>query len=46
MHDVSPLPDRHFLDRIDEVRVWNRALSEAEILEQMNMESSGTAANP
>ena len=45
-HDVSPLPDRHFLGRIDEVRVWNRALSEAEILEQMNMGSSGTAANP
>ena len=45
-HDVSPLPDRHFLGRIDEVRVWNRALSEAEILEQMNMGTSGTAANP
>ena len=26
---------RHFLGRIDEVRVWNRALSEAEIIEQM-----------
>ena len=45
-HDVAPLPDRHFLGRIDEVRVWNRALSEAEILEQMNMGSRGTAANP
>lgn len=45
-HDVIPLPDRHFLGRIDEVRVWNRALSETEIVEQMNMGASGTAANP
>ena len=43
-HDVSPLPDRHFLGRIDEVRVWNRALSESEILEQMRMGSGEIAA--
>ena len=43
-HDVFPLPDRHFLGRIDEVRVWNRALSESEILEQMRMGSGEIAA--
>ena len=40
-HDTEPLenPDRHFLGLIDEVRVWNRVLSEPEIISQME---SGT----
>ena len=33
--------NREFLGMIDEVRVWNRALSEAEILEQMAIGRSG-----
>ncbi|RKU25075.1 hypothetical protein C6499_15490 [Candidatus Poribacteria bacterium] len=40
-HDTEPPenPDRHFLGLIDEVRVWNRVLSEPEIISQME---SGT----
>ena len=36
-HDTEPSekPDRHFLGLIDEVRVWNRVLSEPEIISQM-----------
>ena len=43
-HDTEPPenPDRHFLGLIDEVRVWNRVLSEAEIISQM--ESGTTSA--
>ncbi len=43
-HDTEPPehPDRHFLGLIDEVRVWNRVLSEPEIISQM--ESGTTAA--
>ena len=33
-HDNTAL-NRHFLGLIDEVRIWNRALSEAQILQQM-----------
>ena len=37
----------HYAGRIDEVRIWNRALSEAEILEQMNIGSDeGITPNP
>ena len=38
-HDTAPAHAwmRHFLGIIDEVRVWNRALSEAEIREKMQM---------
>ena len=37
-HDILPIsaPNRHFLGLIDEVRIYNRALSEAEIIERMN----------
>ena len=40
-HDTEPSenPDRHFLGLIDEIRLWNRALSEPEIISQMQ---SGT----
>ena len=40
-HDTDPPenPDRHFLGLIDEVRLWNRVLSEPEIISQMQ---SGT----
>ena len=38
-HDDMPpsAPDRHFLGVIDEVRIYTRALSEAEIIEQMRI---------
>ena len=50
-HDTAPAHAwmRHFLGIIDEVRVWNRALSEAEIREQMQMglnTISGTTERP
>ena len=37
-HDTAPpnSPDRHFLGLIDELRVWNRALSHDEIIKEMN----------
>ena len=37
-HTVKPAgtPDRHFLGLIDELRIWNRALSHDEIITQMN----------
>ena len=37
-HDVKPAgtPDRHFLGLIDELRIWNRALSHDEIITEMN----------
>ncbi len=43
-HDTEPPenPDRHFLGLIDEIRVWNRVLSEPEIISQMQ---SGTASS-
>ena len=36
-HDTIPpnAPDRHFLGLIDELRIWNRALSEDEIIKEM-----------
>ena len=36
-HDVKPAvsPDRHFLGLIDELRIWNRALSHDEIIKEM-----------
>jgi len=43
-HDTEPAenPDRHFLGLIDEIRLWNRVLSEPEIISQMQ---SGTASS-
>ena len=43
-HDTEPPenPDRHFLGLIDEIRLWNRVLSEPEIISQMQ---SGTASS-
>ena len=37
-HDTAPpnSPDRHFLGLIDELRIWNRALSHDEIIKEMN----------
>ena len=37
-HDTMPpnSPDRHFLGLIDELRIWNRALSHEEIIKEMN----------
>ena len=42
-HDTEPSehPDRHFLGLIDEVRVWNRVLSEPEIISQMESGTTG-----
>ena len=36
-HDAkpAPAPDRHFLGLIDELRIWNRALSHDEIIREM-----------
>ena len=36
-HDTRPpnAPDRHFLGLIDELRIWNRALSHDEIIKEM-----------
>lgn len=36
-HDIKPAiaPDRHFLGLIDELRIWNRALSQDEITGEM-----------
>ncbi|MCG9133667.1 hypothetical protein J5I95_18495 [Candidatus Poribacteria bacterium] len=38
-HDNAPpnAPDRHFLGMIDEIRIYNRALSKAEIIQQMQI---------
>ena len=38
-HDNRPMnaPDRHFLGMIDEIRIYNRALSKAEIIQQMQI---------
>ena len=43
-HDTEPPenPDRHFLGLIDEIRLWNRVLSEPEIISQMQ---SGTTSS-
>ena len=37
-HDTAPpnSPDRHFLGLIDELRIWNRALSHDEIIKEMD----------
>ena len=42
-HDTYPPenPDRHFLGLIDEVRVWNRVLSQPEIISQMESGTTG-----
>lgn len=37
-HDTKPpmSPDRHFLGLIDELRIWNRALTHDEVIREMN----------
>ena len=47
-HDIAPASasNRHFLGRIDEVRIWNRPLSEAEILEQIKIGFAPTNVVP
>ena len=43
-HDTMPAaaPDRHFLGLIDELRIWNRALSQDEIIREMETGSKLT----
>ncbi len=43
-HDAKPAsaPDRHFQGLIDELRIWNRALSEDEILKEMQTGNTST----
>ena len=43
-HDTRPpnAPDRHFLGLIDELRIWNRALSQDEIIKEMKIGNKST----
>ena len=43
-HDTKPpvSPDRHFLGLIDELRIWNRALSHDEIIREMKTGNKST----
>ena len=46
-HDEKPTyaPDRHFLGLIDELRIWNRALSHDEIIREMKTGNKSTESS-